>query len=453
MRKRVHHGVAPLALVFISVFPVALPAQGAPDVTFAQWARAHSVELAAPDAATCKDLEFLRPVLTQARVVALGELIHDAHELHLLRIRVARCLTAHFGFTAVALETGFADAGPLNRALLHPPASVSKLTREYISYGWGGIPEVQALTEMIRASNARKPVNRRVRLYGVDLTGADGSGRFSRARRSLDQLLQYLGKLDAPEARRVASALTLLLPRFSEAAYPGLAQSAQDSLRSLLDSAHTLVLREPAQSSDNRLRQERAWALRCIVAARQTMGYLELLGALRPSLAKSPDLWRLLQMRDSIMAETTLWALEEEGSEGRILLLAHNAHVFADSGPKSVGRARALTREPEVLGQRLRTALGDAYVVIGTEARSLGYYLEEQDRPDSASVGAALASIGVRWLGLNLRAARSDPTAFDWLQRPREIRFQWGYQRIRPAVAADFLIYADSLSPTGGELP
>jgi hypothetical protein len=130
-------------------------------------------------------------------------------------------LVARFRFTAVALESGFADAAPRHRALLHPPNSLSRLTREDISYGWGGIPEVQALTEMIRASNARTPFARRVRLYGVDLTGANGSGRFSRARRSLDELLKHLGRTDTPEGKRLKGALTPLLPRFSEAGYPG----------------------------------------------------------------------------------------------------------------------------------------------------------------------------------------------------------------------------------------
>jgi erythromycin esterase len=441
-----------VALLLTSHIPVPAPAQDAhPDTGFAKWARAHSAELAAPGAATCEDLEFLRPVLARARVLALGELIHDARELHLLRNRLARCLTARFGFTAVAMESGFADAAPLHRALLHPPRSVSTLTREHVSYGWGGIPEVQALMEMIRTSNTRRPFNRRVRLYGIDLTGADGSGHFSRARRSLDELLKYLGGLDGHEAKRLESALTPLVPRFSEEAYPGLAEGARDSLRSILDSARALLLRESARSSDDRLHEERAWALQCVAAARQTMVYLELLGTLRPSPAESPDRWRLLQMRDSIMADNLLWALEQEGPGGRVLLLAHNAHVFADSGRKTIGPA--LAREPRVLGQRLRAALGDAYVVIGTEARVLGYYVEEQDPPDSTSLGVDLGRVGPRWLGLNLRAARGDPATVDWVEQPRAVRFKWGYQWIRPAVAADFLIYADSLSPTGGELP
>ncbi len=151
------------------------------------------------------------------------------------------------------------------------------------------------------------------------------------------------------------------------------------------------------------------------------------------------------------MAENLLWALRQEGPEWRVLLLAHNAHVFADSGPRTVGPSLAQT--PRVLGQRLREALGDAYVVIGTDARILGYYLEEQGRADTTSLGPDLRNIGARWVGINLRAARDDPAAADWVAQPRAVRSLWGYQRIRPVAAMDFLIYADSLSPTGGELP
>ncbi len=427
-------------------------AQDAPSTNpgFAAWARANATRLAAPDAPTCQDLEFLRPALARARVVAFGELIHDAHEIHLLRNRLVRCLTAHFGVTAVALESGFADAAPLHRALLSPPSTVESVTRDYISYGWGGLPEVQALTEMLRASNARKAFRQRVRLYGIDLTGASGSGRFTRAARSLDEVRRHLGELKTAEADRLASTLAPWLPRFSQEAYPGVAASARDSLRVLLDSAHALIRRAPASRTHGQS-HDRAWALQSVASGRQSMKYFELLEALRPAPAESPDLWRLLQLRDSLMAANLLWALEQEGPVGRILVLAHDAHVFADSGRRTVGPR--LTQQPKVLGQWVRAALGDAYVVIGTDARALGYYLEEQDRPDSASLGADLGRLGPGWWAIKLRGAREDPAAAGWVDQPRAVRSQWGYQRIRPAVAADFLVYADSLSPTGGELP
>jgi erythromycin esterase-like protein len=149
------------------------------------------------------------------------------------------------------------------------------------------------------------------------------------------------------------------------------------------------------------------------------------------------------------MAENVRWILRQQPRTGRLLILAHNAHVFADTLWVTL---RRWPRAPTLLGQRLRAQLGDNYVVVGTEARTLGYYLEEQDPVSKESLGSALGELGRGWLLLDLDAAARQPALGAWLREPRLVRFNWGYQRIRPAIAADFLVYADSLSPTGGEI-
>jgi erythromycin esterase len=449
LRRATQIGIT--ATIALVCAPTSAHSQALTDSGFARLIQPYIVRLAAPGASTCHDLERLRPVLAQARVVALGELIHDAHELHLLRNRFVSCLTSHLHFTGVALESGFADMAPLHDALLHPPRSVADLTRSDISYGWGGIPEVQALTETLRSHNARQPSGHRVSLYGLDLTGADGAGRLSRARRSIDGLTTDIATFDAAGARHLRMRFAPLLPRFSEAGYPAMTPLARDSLRALLDSAQHLAGPVSGSSSSQCDLATRCRALRHIAAARQSMAYFELLEGLGPKPRGNPDFWRLLQMRESIMADNLLWALEQEGPRGRILLLAHNAHVFAE--PALATLHPPLAQQPLTLGQRLRDALGDAYVVIGTEARALGYYVNEQGAPDSASFGAVLRQVGLSWFIVDLRTAKSEPSLTAWLRQPRSIRFQWGYQRIRPSVAADLVIYADSLSPTGGELP
>jgi erythromycin esterase-like protein len=150
------------------------------------------------------------------------------------------------------------------------------------------------------------------------------------------------------------------------------------------------------------------------------------------------------------MMENVLWVLRHQPRSGRLLILAHNAHVFAETLSVTLGPPRP--RAPILLGQRLQAALGKRYVVIGTEARVLGYHLEEQDPVNQGSLGSALGELGRGWLLIDLDAAARDPALAAWLQERHPVRFQWGYQRIRPAVAADFLVYADSLSPTGGEV-
>jgi erythromycin esterase len=417
---------------------------------FISWARTHATPLAGPEASTCADLEPLRSAIGNARVIALGELIHDAREIHLFRNRLVRCLAAHFGVSAVALESGFADMAPLHEALLQPAPSVAELTRQRISYGWGGIPEVQALTESVRGYNARQPYPRRTRLYGIDLTGADGSGTFSRARRSVDELLRYLDRLDPTGARSLQSAFAPFLPRFSETGFTQLSLVSRDSLRALLDSAEAVVRRTPHKGTGDSSHAS-AWAFGCLAEARHLMAFLGFRATLGEHPRDRPDFWRLVQMRDSLMAENVRWILGQLPKGGRLLILAHNAHVFADTGSVTLGPPGR--RAPTLLGKRLRAALANRYLVIGTDARALGYYTEEQDPVSNESLGSALGELGHRWLLLDLDAAAEEPTIEGWLHEPRLVRFQWGYQRIRPAIAADVLVYADSLSPTGGEIP
>lgn len=400
-----------------------------------------------PNAEGCEDLDPLVPRLVSARVIALGELIHDAHELQLLRNRFARCLVQSGQITAIALESGLADMIPLHEALLRPPRSVWALTRERISYGWGGLPEVQALTEWVRGHNASQPLDRRIRLYGIDITGADGSGSFNRARRSIDELIKYLMRLNLPEARGLSSKLKPYRHRFSEAAYASLSPRARDSLRGVLDSVEIAVQSLPDRPGDKQS-HDRAWAARCVAAVRQVMNFLELKQSLGKQPARSPELPRLIQMRDSIMADNLLWALGQQPGGGRILVFAHNAHVFVDPGPTTLGPPLVYA----TLGHYLRRAMDSAYMVIGTDARALGYYLPEQDPAPAPHLASMFGMLGQSWLMIDLRAAAQDSVLGAWLRQPRRVRFQWGFQWIHPALAADFLIIADSLSPTGGEI-
>jgi erythromycin esterase len=154
-------------------------------------------------------------------------------------------------------------------------------------------------------------------------------------------------------------------------------------------------------------------------------------------------------MRDSMMADNLLWALTQQPDGGRILVLAHNGHLLTQVGPRTFGPPIQYA----TVGQYLRRALDSLYVVIGTDARALGYYVEEQRPPPPSHLGSMFGRLGRSWLLLDLRAAAGEPVLASWLQQPRTIRSQWGFQWIRPAAAADFLIVADSLSPTSGEIP
>ncbi|SFS58713.1 erythromycin esterase [Streptomyces harbinensis] len=88
------------------------PARPAP---FTDLLRQHAIELTELDPeAPLEDLEPLRDLIGDARVVALGENSHFIDEFAALRERLLRFLVERCGFTLLAFEYGFAEALPLD---------------------------------------------------------------------------------------------------------------------------------------------------------------------------------------------------------------------------------------------------------------------------------------------------------------------------------------------------
>src|SRR6186713_2519891 len=77
---------------------------------FIEWARRHALPLHVVDSTDDGDLAGVADSIANARIVALGEPAHGAHEPLGFRNRLFRYLVTHHGFTAIALETGCTEA-------------------------------------------------------------------------------------------------------------------------------------------------------------------------------------------------------------------------------------------------------------------------------------------------------------------------------------------------------
>src|ERR1700749_1596110 len=78
---------------------------------FVSWATTHAHPLATVDSApNDADLLPLESAIGKARIVALGEPMHGAHEPLAFRNRLFRYLVERMGFTAIALESGFTES-------------------------------------------------------------------------------------------------------------------------------------------------------------------------------------------------------------------------------------------------------------------------------------------------------------------------------------------------------
>ncbi|MFI1603429.1 erythromycin esterase family protein [Streptomyces griseofuscus] len=94
--------------------PAAEPALTAAPVELTRWVTSHSARLAdlgpgADPEGPLHDLEPLRDLVGDARVVALGESSHQIREFGLMRRRILRFLIERLGFTVYAMEYGAAE--------------------------------------------------------------------------------------------------------------------------------------------------------------------------------------------------------------------------------------------------------------------------------------------------------------------------------------------------------
>ena len=153
-------------------------AQDAPSAqAFREWANANAIPASlASDRADVVDVASLSALVGNARVVAIGEPMHGAHEPLLIRNSLIRLLITRFGFTAVALESGFTESRALARFVAgEAVGDASRVVNSGMTWAFGEYDENRELIEWIRSYNADPSHTRKVRLYGMDVTGGNGA--------------------------------------------------------------------------------------------------------------------------------------------------------------------------------------------------------------------------------------------------------------------------------------
>jgi erythromycin esterase len=192
------------------VYALVVPAASAPaqtkDEEFVRWASERAILVSTVDAGgDFTDMLPLKAVVGSARVVALGEPTHGAHEPLAFRNRLIRFLVEQMGFTAVALESGFTESWRVQSFLAGGNGELSAVAGNGLTAPtlarFGENPE---LIDWMKQYNEDPAHRRKIRFYGIDLTGwrAD-KGEFSNARLSVDFVVAFLSRAEAAAADKI----------------------------------------------------------------------------------------------------------------------------------------------------------------------------------------------------------------------------------------------------------
>lgn len=410
------------------------------------WLESNAIRLSTVEAGNgFADMQGLRTVVGDARIVLLGEPTHGNREVYQLKHRMVEFLVEEMGFDALVMET---------------PMSESFDVHEYVSTGVGSPEQALAATHVwpwdteevaemlawMRRHNA-DPINpRKLSFYGFDMQSPERAARAT---------LAYLDRVDPALAATARAGLGHLAIPFSDPDAGGyrpiVARDSDTSVQETLDAV--LVAFEANQGAwgaatghdDAAVARQHARVLGQWVAASRDEGQ------------------RFGAVRDSSMAENIRWILEREGPEARIAVWAHNAHIAnAQAAHRSDGTDWA--------GRHLRRMFRGEMVIAGFLFNRGGFTAFEAADPSGGprtfevgsapdgTVEARFSAAGLRLTAVDLRRLPTDGIAAEWFRVPRPTRYNWGdYHPDAPEdyfveyvvpEAFDALVYVDLTTPT-----
>jgi erythromycin esterase len=413
---------------------------------FLAWAGSAAIPLrGAESPGEDTDLVPLARAIGSARVVALGEPGHGAQEPLALRNRLFEYLVQHDGITAIALETSFTESRALEQFVLGGSGDAATLVKRNLSWNFGGYEANVELIRWMREYNKQARGRRKVHFYGIDMSGGGNDADYDDPGIAVRSVVEYLRtatpKLSLDVLHRIAPQLLLM----NREGYRQMALHDPGALGKMLESlrAH-LAANEPVlQRASSRTDYD--WAAHNLVVAGQLFDYLRLQTAPEgKSTNIDPMGYREDNVREAAMAANMLWALNEEGPGGRLVVYAHDAHVMNDS---SQGGIWSVYKEaPVMMGARLRARLGARLVIIGILGAHNGRGLP-LDRPLPGSVEATLENLHRPLFALDLRSTRGNDGAVAWLDQRRPIRANFDTETdVVPLRAFDVVVFMNEIT-------
>lgn len=396
-----------------------------------EWLKESSVPLKTVEPGNgFRDMQPLKAIVGDSRIVALGEATHGTREFFQLKHRMLEFLVEEMGFRIFAIEANWTEALRVNNYVLRGEGDAAKALAGMYFWVWN-TEEVLTMIEWLRAYNLDPAHAEKVQFLGFDM-------QFSHV--ALKEALAYLDKVDPTYASEMREPLKPLMGRHLMAGFGKLPLAERGAI---ISRAEELVQRFDGRGAEYvekaGLEQWRA-ARRNAVIVRQAAGMFQ---------SEPPS----FEARDRAMADNVAWILEQNPKD-KVVLWAHNGHV----GKANYGPYRTM-------GMFLGERYGRQMIVFGFSFNQGGFRAVKQGRGpvefvvQPAMVGGldeTLASVGEPILAVDFRPAEGPVR--DWLdakQRSRSIgavyseELDMSYQQfISPRQTFDAVLFVEDTTPS-----
>jgi erythromycin esterase len=309
------------------------------------------------------DLEPLREVIGDARVVAIGENNHHIAEFYRLRHRLVRFLVTRCGFTVLGFESGFPEGLVVDDWLRGGDgadggdARLAEVADESVTFGLG---RTRYLRELLRWMRDSAAAGTPVRFAGLDVPASGGSPL-----PALEPVAAFLREVD-PGAASLADQAIAAASRYASASsaltlrsYAELAQTGRDAATAALSRliAHVEALRVTYLPRAGTQRYE--LVTRLLLSAWRLDHYVREVDTMTSGVPRYGE----NSSRDVHMAQTVQWLLAHGGGAPgggpvKIIAAVHNGHL--QRVPMAFGETTPILP----MGQHLAADLGGDYVPI-----------------------------------------------------------------------------------------
>jgi erythromycin esterase len=331
-----------------------------------------------------EDMQPLRKIVGDARVVCLGEATHGTKEFFQLKHRMLEFLVSEMGFNVFGIEANYPEAYAVNRYVLNGEGDSAEALAGLYFWTWN-TEEVLEMIRWMRQYNLTH--EKKVKFYGFDMQFPDSAAKF------VQNYIKKVGGQESAELQQSFELLTKIDPS------PNISTEQKDAASSAVQKVVEML--EKNKPVDIAKSSTDDWEV-----ARQHARIME------QFVKRSQDKEGGYSVRDASMAENIQWILNHEGSDAKIVAWAHNGHVSFEQN--SNGRVP--------MGWHLKNTFGKDLVVFGfafnqgsfqsMDSRQKRLISFTVDPMPEGSLDETLAKANLKIAALDLRSI--DTPAKEW---------------------------------------
>ncbi|MCG3137286.1 MAG: hypothetical protein HJJLKODD_01129 [Phycisphaerae bacterium] len=387
------------------------------------WLKQHAVALKSVQAGQdFDDLQPLKKMIGNARIVALGEVTHGTKEIFQMKHRLVEYLVKEMGYTIFAIEANMPESYKMNDYVLSGAGDPREILNGMYFWTWN-TREVLSMVEWMREFNAagKGPIE----FVGFDMQTPNVA---------MQIVLDFMREHDSESLASAETSYQMV--RQAREASTGqwgpspeqlpLWRSAEEAaaavFKHLENNRVKLQGDRPVKEFDWIIQNARV-VLQCCQMNTSEVG------------------------RDQSMAENVRWILQQN-PQAKLVIWAHNGHV---------------NRLASTMGYELAKWYGEDYRVVGFTAnrgeytallQGVGLQANPLQPGDTGTIELFLQSTGLPLLLLDLRQAEAGSATSGWLRQEMDMRSIGALaqeMQFFPVVVTDLydlLIYLDQTTPT-----